>query len=65
MARGTPGKFNSMCTTCFSTQSESYWTKTSDISLYTLSDLGDLKQTDWFAISDYSTIFTSWRVDNV
>ena len=42
MARGTPGKFNSMCKTCFHTQSESYWTKTSDISLYTLSDLGDL-----------------------
>ena len=42
MARGTPGKCNSMCITCFHTQSESYWTKTSDISLYTLSDLGDL-----------------------
>ena len=42
MARGTPGKFNSMCITCFHTQSESYWTKTSDISSYTLSDLGDL-----------------------
>ena len=42
MARGTPGKINTMCTTCFHTQSESYWTKTSDISLYTLSDLGDL-----------------------
>ena len=42
MARGTPGKFNSMCKTCFHTQSESYWTKTSDISLYTRSDLGDL-----------------------
>ena len=42
MARGTPGKCNGMCITCFHTQSESYWTKTSDISLYTLSDLGDL-----------------------
>lgn len=30
----TPGKFNSMCITCFHTQSESYWTKTSDIIPY-------------------------------
>ena len=22
-------------------------------------------KSDWFAISDYSTIFTYWRVDNV
>ena len=40
------------------------WLYTFRISMYTLSDLGDLSISDWFTISDYLTIFISQRVDN-
>ena len=30
-----------------------------DISIYTLSDLGELKQSDWFAILDYIHLLAS------
>ena len=33
--------------------------------VYTYSVILEFKQFDWFAISDYSTTFTSYRVDNV
>ena len=29
------------------------------MSIYTLSDLGNFKQSDWLAISDYDVIFTA------
>ena len=29
------------------------------MSIYTLSDLGNFKQSDWLAISDYDIIFTA------